>query len=133
MRRKLTAKEQQVLTSINRLSRPTPNFEYLQSYYLPEASLKQPKKFEQEMSEKKRFRLQEDRVPEKIIVNRQYFTMNLPVHQQEQRRIHTFVPDLNDKSLRIAEKIKRINKKKGVQFPKGFVPNDGSRPPSSSI
>ena len=81
MRRKLTAKEQQVLTSINRLSRPTPNFEYLQSYYLPEASLKQPKKFELEMSEKKRFRLQDDRVPEKIIVNRQYFTMNLPVHQ----------------------------------------------------
>ena len=57
MRRKLTSKEQQVLTAINRLSRPTPNFEYVQSYYLPEASLKTLKNYEMEMPEKKRFRI----------------------------------------------------------------------------
>ena len=43
------------------------------------------------------------------------------------------MPDLNDRSLRIATKIKKMQEKRGVVFPKNFKANDGSRPPSASI
>ena len=34
-KRKLTFQEQRIMSAVYRLSKPTPNFSYMQNYYLP--------------------------------------------------------------------------------------------------
>ena len=47
-------------------------------------------------------------VPDDIMENKRYFTFNLPEYKLDNKRIHTFQPDLNEKSLYIAQKKKNI-------------------------
>ena len=67
-KKRISQKEQRVLTAINRLSKPTPNFEYMQNYYLPKPTARNLIK-PSAVPDQKKYRLEEG-VPERIIVNR---------------------------------------------------------------